>query len=52
MTADEKIRVLADALAALVRQVDYAKWPAPYNPALVDALGGARAALAMAQEAV
>lgn len=52
MTADEKIRVLAAALAALVLQVDSAKWPAPYNPALVDALGGARAALALAEEEV
>lgn len=49
MTCEEKVRLLADAISVLIKQVDSAKWPAPYNLALIDALGGARAALAAVQ---
>jgi hypothetical protein len=43
--------VLLNALKALVLAVDSAKWPAPYNALLVDALGGARIAISMCEEA-
>jgi hypothetical protein len=42
--------VLLHALKALVLAVDSAKWPAPYNVLLVDALGGARAAISLCEE--
>lgn len=40
-----RIAELEGALASLVLQVDAAKWPSPYNAALVDSLGYARRAL-------
>lgn len=42
---------LRDATARLVVQVDGAKWPAPYNAALVDALAGANLAVREFDEA-
>lgn len=40
-----RIREMEGALQSLVLQVDAAKWPSPYNAALVDALGYARRVL-------
>lgn len=42
--------ILLKALRELVVAVDSAKWPSPYNALLVDALGGARAAISMCEE--
>ena len=42
--------MLLAALKSLVAAVDSAKWPSPYNVLLVDALGGARAAISMCEE--
>lgn len=50
MTADEQRDILLAALKALVLAVDSAKWPSPYNALLVDALGGARAAISTCEE--
>ncbi len=42
---EKRIAELEGALASLVLQVDAAKWPSPYNAALVDSLGHARRVL-------
>lgn len=42
---EKRIADLEGALASIVLQVDAAKWPSPYNAALVDSLGYARRVL-------
>jgi hypothetical protein len=49
-SAIQQREILLKALKELVLAVDSAKWPAPYNALLVDALGGARVAISMCEE--
>lgn len=49
-SAIQQREILLKALKRLVLAVDSAKWPSPYNVLLVDALGGARAAISCCEE--
>ncbi len=49
-SVDQQREILLKSLKELVVAVDSAKWPSPYNVSLVDALGGARAAISMCTE--
>lgn len=49
-SVNQQREILLKALKALVLVVDSAKWPSPYNALLVDALGGARAAISACEE--
>jgi hypothetical protein len=49
-SVDQRLEILLKSLKELVAAVDSAKWPSPYNVLLVDALGGARAAISICEE--
>jgi hypothetical protein len=49
-SVDQQRELLLKTLKALVLAVDSAKWPNPYSVLLVDAVGGARAAISCCEE--